>query len=91
MMNMGEAIRDVLEKHGRMSVSAKSLSDDANLYDNGLSSHASVNVMLSLEDVFGEEFPDSLLKKSTFQSVDDIREALLSMGVPADVMVGDEN
>jgi acyl carrier protein len=91
MMNMGEAIREVLDKHGRMSVSANSLSDDANLYDHGLSSHASVNVMLALEDVFGEEFPDSLLRKSTFQSVVDIREALVSMGIAADVLVDEEN
>jgi acyl carrier protein len=89
-MNIDEAIRDVLEKHGRMSSSPKSLSDDANLYDHGLSSHASVNVMLALEMTFDAEFPDELLKKSTFESVSAIREALLSVGVSNDVSLGEE-
>jgi acyl carrier protein len=89
-MNMDEAIREVLDKHGRMSSSPNSLSDGANLYDHGLSSHASVNVMLALEMTFDAEFPDSLLKKSTFESVRAIREALLSMGVSDDVAVGEE-
>lgn len=89
-MNMGEAIREVLTKHGRMSVSSKSLSDDANLYDYGLSSHSSVNVMLALEMTFDTEFPESLLKRSTFQSVGAIRDALLTMGISADVSVGED-
>ncbi len=90
MQNMGEAIRDVLDAHGRLSVPSISLADDANLYEHGLSSHASVNVMLALENAFGEEFPDSLLRKSTFQSVEAIRGALISMGIPADSFVGGE-
>jgi acyl carrier protein len=90
MKNMGEAIREVLDIHGRLNVPSISLTDDANLYEHGLSSHASVNVMLALENAFGEEFPDSLLRKSTFQSVDAIREALISMGISADVFVGGE-
>jgi acyl carrier protein len=88
MKSMGDAIRDVLDTHGRLSVPSISLTDDANLYEHGLSSHASVNVMLALENAFGEEFPDSLLRKNTFQSVDAIREALISMGISADVLVG---
>lgn len=91
MKNMDEAIREVLDTHGRLSVPSISLTDDANLYEHGLSSHASVNVMLALENTFGEEFPDSLLRKSTFQSVDAIREALISMGISADLFVGGEN
>jgi acyl carrier protein len=58
-----------------------SLSDTADLYQNGLSSHASVNVMLGLEDAFDIEFPDAMLKKDTFRSVSAIRGALQSLGV----------
>jgi acyl carrier protein len=57
------------------------LKDDDDLYQSGLSSHASVNVMLALEDAFDVEFPDALLRKGTFQSVAAIREALESLGV----------
>jgi acyl carrier protein len=41
-----------------------------------MTSHASVNVMLALEDEFDIEFPESMLRKSTFESVYAIREAL---------------
>ena len=38
-----------------------------------MTSHASVNVMLALEDAFDIEFPESMLKKSTFESIAAIR------------------
>ena len=34
-----------------------------------MSSHASVNVMLALEDAFDIEFPDRMLKRSVFESI----------------------
>ena len=81
MSDFDQSIRRVLDEHGRLPESASTLRDNDDLYDNGLSSHASVNVMLALEDAFDVEFPDSLLRKSTFQSVAAIREALQSLGV----------
>jgi acyl carrier protein len=74
-------IRDVLETHGRLPIPLSDLSDSEDLFENGLTSHASVNVMLALEDAFDVEFPDALLRKSTFESMKAIREALESMGV----------
>jgi acyl carrier protein len=81
MSDIDTTIRSVLESHGRLPVPASGLKDDDDLYESGLSSHASVNVMLALEDAFDIEFPDSLLRKSTFESVSAIRGALESMGV----------
>jgi acyl carrier protein len=81
MSSANEIIRDVLDVHGRLPVAMSTLKDDDDLYQNGLSSHASVNVMLALEDAFDIEFPDSLLRKSTFESVAEIRNALESLGV----------
>jgi acyl carrier protein len=49
-----------------------------------MSSHASVNVMLALEDAFDVEFPDSLLRRGTFRSISAIREALESLTTPAE-------
>ena len=46
------------------------------LYDAGLSSHASVSVMLALEDEFDIEFPDALLNRSTFESIQSLEDAL---------------
>lgn len=81
MSDADEKIRNVLEEHGRLPVSVSTLNNGDDLYQNGLSSHASVNVMLALEDEFDVEFPDSLLRKGTFQSVAAIRAALVSLGV----------
>ena len=46
------------------------------LYQAGLTSHASVNVMLALEGEFDVEFPDRMLKRSVFESVSAIRGAI---------------
>ena len=46
------------------------------LYQAGMSSHASVNLMLALEDAFDLEFPERLLRRQTFESIAAIREAV---------------
>jgi holo-[acyl-carrier protein] synthase len=74
--SMDEAIRRVLAQHARLPVDATTVPDDADLYQAGLTSHASVNVMLALEDEFDVEFPQHMLRKRTFESVTAIRCAL---------------
>ena len=69
-------IRQILKEHGRLATDATALTDDADLYQAGLTSHASVNVMLALEAQFDIEFPDSMLKRGVFSSIATIREAL---------------
>ena len=44
-----------------------------------MTSHASVNVMLALEDAFDIEFPDALLTKHTFCTVATIRDAVSTL------------
>ena len=73
---MTEAIRRIIEEEGRLAIAMASLDDNANLYDAGLTSHASVNLMLALEDAFDIEFPDEMLQKQTFESVAAIRACL---------------
>ncbi|MGA2969260.1 MAG: acyl carrier protein [Acidimicrobiales bacterium] len=73
-------IREVLQANGKLPVSAMTLHDEDDLYQHGLSSHASVNVMLALESAFDVEFPDALLRRDTFKSVAAIRAALESLG-----------
>lgn len=73
---MHQEIREILAGHGRISVDPADVSDDANLYELGLTSHASVNVMLALEDRFDIEFPDESMTKSTFSSIDSIAKIL---------------
>mgnify|MGYP000338988825 FL=1 len=69
-------VRDVLEKFGKLPVPVAEIDASADLYDSGLTSHASVNVMIALEDEFDVEFPDAMLQKSTFGSIDAIPSAI---------------
>jgi len=73
---MDAEIRNVLAAHARLSGDAQALNADADLYQAGMSSHASVNVMLALEGAFDIEFPDSMLNRSVFASVAAIRAAV---------------
>lgn len=73
---MKEQIREVIKEHGQLAVDVDTLADDADLYQAGMSSHASVNVMIALEDAFDVEFEDSMLKRSVFESVASIAAAL---------------
>lgn len=80
---MTDEIRAVIKQHGKLSVDVDSLPDEADLYEAGMTSHASVNVMLGLEDAFDVEFPDSMLKRSAFESVAAIRDALTQLEAEA--------
>jgi acyl carrier protein len=74
-----EAVREIVKEHGRLAVEIETLADDASLYEAGMTSHASVNVMLALEDTFDVEFPDELLKRSVFESIASISSALAQL------------
>ncbi len=76
---MDETIRLVLSEHGRLAVDAESIDDGTDLFASGMTSHASVNVMLALEDAFDIEFSEKMLKKSTFESIAAIRAGVLEM------------
>ena len=69
-------IRTVLKDHARLSKDALTLDVNDDLYQAGMTSHASVNLMLGLEDEFDIEFPERYLKRQTFESVDAIRCAV---------------
>lgn len=73
---MTERIRSILKEHARLAVDVATLSDDSDLYQAGMTSHASVNVMLALEGTFDVEFPDRMLRRGVFESIASIRGAL---------------
>ena len=74
-------IRKILKDHGRLSKDVEVLSEDTDLSHAGLTSHASVNVMLALEGEFDIEFPDAMLKRNVFSSMTRIRSALEELNV----------
>ena len=75
---MIDKIRKILKDHGRLSQDAATLAEDADLYQAGMTSHASVNVMLALEGEFDIEFPDHMLKRGVFESMASMRDAILA-------------
>lgn len=77
-------IRAVLRDYGRLAVDVASLADESNLYEAGLTSHASVTLMLALEEHFGIEFPDRMLRRGAFASIAAIRAGIEEL-VGADV------
>jgi len=80
MSDMVARVRSVIAAQGHLAKDVSTLSDSDDLYEIGLSSHATVNLMLALENEFDIEFPDAVLRRSTFQSVEAISVALVSLG-----------
>ena len=72
-------IRRILKQHGRLNKDAEALQTEDDLYEAGMTSHASVNVMLAIESEFDIEFPDQLLTRSVFESIASISEAVGSL------------
>ncbi len=80
---MTDEIRQIIREHARLPVDVDTLADDADLFQAGMTSHASVSVMLALEDAFDLEFPDRMLKRSVFESIAAIRAALTELNEEA--------
>jgi acyl carrier protein len=78
-MSADETIRTVLAEYGRLATDANAIDENADLFAAGMTSHASVNVMLALEDAFDIEFSEQMLKKSTFESIAAIRAGVTEM------------
>lgn len=72
-------IRRILKEHGRLNTDAEALATEQDLYQAGMTSHASVNVMLALEGEFDVEFPDHMLKRNVFNSIESIRAAIAEL------------
>lgn len=78
-MPVKDKIRKVIKDHARLAVDVATLEDSADLGEAGMTSHANVMLMLALENEFGLEFPDSMLSRSVFESVDTIAAAIQTL------------
>ena len=70
-------IREILAQHGRMTIA--NVRDDDDLYVAGLTSLATVGIMLALEDRFNVEFPEKMLSRATFRSIASIADAVTEL------------
>lgn len=70
-------VREIALEHAGIGASAMAqLGDADSLYDAGMNSHASVNLMLALERDLDLEFPSRLLTRSVFASIASITAAI---------------
>lgn len=69
LLEMNSTIREILSKFGQLPIPVDTIVNDADLYAAGLSSFASVQLMLGLEDAFDIEFPDNMLNRKSFASI----------------------
>ena len=80
---MIDDIRELITEHGRLPVPVATLSDGDDLYAAGLTSFAAVQLMLALEDRFEVEFPETMLNRRSFASVDAIASCLHQLSAKA--------
>lgn len=78
-MDITQDIREVLGSNEAFAGKADRLSEDDSLFDMGLDSFGSVQLMLALEERFDVEFPDSLLNRKSFATIRAIREAVSTL------------
>lgn len=74
-----EDIRNILARNEALAPIAGEISEDDNLFDKGLDSFGSVQLMLALEEHFDVEFPDHLLSRKSFSTIRSIRETVSSL------------
>jgi acyl carrier protein len=78
-----EQIRPIVAEHARLRVDVGQLSDDSDLYEAGLTSLSTVNLMLALEEHFDCEFSDRMLGRKTFATIRSLSEAIAELRGPA--------
>lgn len=71
-----DKVREILSKHSRLNIDFNQLAEDDDLYEAGLTSLTTVNIMLAIEDEFDIEFPDSRLNRQTFDSIESLVEVI---------------
>jgi acyl carrier protein len=76
---MKTALRRILSESARLDVPLDNLADDADLYAAGLSSLATVHLMLAMEDEFDVEIPDRMLTRRLFSSIDSMAAAITEL------------
>lgn len=78
-----EQIRTLLAEHARLLVDVKDLAEESDLYQAGLTSLTTVNLMLAIEEHFDVEFLDSMLGRKTFGSIRSLSDAVGQLLDPA--------
>jgi acyl carrier protein len=66
---MRDRVRTIVASMNLVPVPLEGLTDDDNLFDAGMTSFGSVQLMLRIEEDFDIEFPNALLTRKTFATL----------------------
>lgn len=73
---MKESIRKIIAETVELPDGVERLGDNGDLYDAGMTSFDSVQLMLALEDAFAIEFPERMLNRKLFSTIANIEAAV---------------
>jgi len=76
---MKERIQKLVKDNAGLGAGFEQIDHSTNLYRAGMTSYASVVLMIALENEFSIEFPDGMLSRSVFESIDSIATAIESL------------
>ncbi len=76
---MIDRIRSLFARNEALPFDINALTDEDNLYDAGMTSFASVQIMLAIEEEFDTEFPEEMLTRRTFASLANIADAVSTL------------
>lgn len=68
-MDIMSIVREKLAETGKLPIEVKDIKETQDLYALGLTSFATVQWMLALEEAFDIEFPESMLNRRTFETL----------------------
>lgn len=79
---MTDPLRELLARHAGLSAdTARTVGEDDDLYAAGMTSFATVQLMLAIEERFDMEFPEARLNSRTFATLRSLRTVLDEAGV----------
>ncbi|HDR9266461.1 TPA: acyl carrier protein [Burkholderia vietnamiensis] len=76
---MKNEIRTILKHVANLEAAIDSIGDGDDLYDAGLSSLDTIQLMLAIEKHYNVEIPDEMLNRNLFRSVDALADAVASL------------
>ena len=74
-----DRIRQIVRDQAGLSANFDKVDSSTDLYRAGMTSYATVVLMIALEAEFDLEFPDAMLSRRVFESIDSISAAIESL------------
>jgi len=72
-------IRTILKHVAHLEAAIDSIGDEDDLYEAGLSSLDTIQLMLAIEKQFNIEIPDEMLNRNLFRSIDALADTIATL------------